>query len=163
MDPAVVRSALERFGIDHFSTRTYIVNVLRLDSADSFIDCTTEVTIIIFKELRAESKDTNVAQPNQPDCSMKMMSDIDVITLSIKTLVDQGVPSDNLLLTTLDPADITFFKTLHRLPENTNNTDLVLTTLPRSTTFNSAGFSTWTNTITEDIAQNLSQDKFTTM
>ena len=61
MDPAVVRAALERFGIDHLPTRTYIVNVLRLDSADSFLDCTTEVNRTIFKELRSASKVTNVA------------------------------------------------------------------------------------------------------
>ena len=34
MDPAVFRAALERFGIDHFPTQTYILNVLHLDSAD---------------------------------------------------------------------------------------------------------------------------------
>ena len=51
----------------------------------------------------------------------------------------------------------------HRCPAKTSKTDLALTLLPRSTTVNSAVFSTWANTITEDISQNLSQDKFTTM
>ena len=102
MDPAVVRAAFERFGIDHFSTRTHIVNVLRLNSADSFIDCTTEVNITLFKELLTASKDTNAAQPNRLDCSMKTIAAIDVITLSIKTLVDQGVPADSQFPTTLD-------------------------------------------------------------
>ena len=88
MDPVVVRAALERFGIDNFPTRTYTVNVLRLNSDYSFLYCTTEATRTIFKELLAESKDTNVAQPNQPDCSMKTMADTAVIKLSIKTLVD---------------------------------------------------------------------------
>ena len=39
----------------------------------------------------------------------------------------------------------------------------MLNPLPSSTTVNSAVFSTWADTITEDIAQNLSQDKFTTI
>ena len=64
MDPAIFRAALERFRIDHFPTRTYINNVLRLNGTDSFLDCTTEVIRTIFKELHASSKDTNVAQPN---------------------------------------------------------------------------------------------------
>ena len=106
MYPAAVRSALERFGIDHLPTWTYIVNVLRLDSADLFLDCTTEVSRTIFKELCAASKDTNVAQPNQSDCPMKAMAAIAVITLSIKTLVDRDVPADNQLLTTFDPAAV---------------------------------------------------------
>ena len=82
-------------------TWTYIVNVLCLDSADPFLDCATEVTRKIFKELCAASKDTNAAQPNRLDFSMKTMAAIAVITLSIKTLVDRGVPADNQLLTTL--------------------------------------------------------------
>ena len=86
-----------------------------------------------------------------------------VITLSIKTLMDQGVTSDNQLLTTLDPEAVICFKTLHRRSSNTEKIDLVLTPMPISTTVNSAGFSTWADTITEDLAQNLSQDKFTTM
>ena len=163
MDPEVVRAALERFGIDHLTTQTYIVNLLHLDSADSFLDCTTEVTRKISKELCAASKDTNVAQPNRPDCSMKTITAISVITFSIKALVDQGVPAYNQLLTTLDQASVTLFKTLHRYPSNTENTDLVLTPLPSSTTVNSAVFSTWADMITEDFSQNLSQDKFTTM
>ena len=163
MDPAVVRSALERFVIDHFPTQTYIVNVLCLDSAGSFLDCTTEVTRKIFKELRVTYKDTNFAQPNRPDCSMNTMVAIAVITLSIKTLMDRGVPADNQLLTTLDPAAVTFFKTLHRRLVNIKKTDLVLTPLPSSTNVNSAGFSTWAEKITEYLAQNLSQDKFMTM
>ena len=48
-------------------------------------------------------------------------------------------------------------------PENTEKTDLVLTPLPSSTTVNSSGFSTWADTVTKYIAQNLSQDMFTTM
>ena len=163
MDPAVVRAALERFGIDHLPTRTYIVNVLRLDIADSFLDCTTEVTRTIFKGLCAASKDNNVSQPNRPDFSTRTMAVITVITLSIKTLVDRGVPADNQLLTNLDPAAITFFNNLHHLPDNTDKTDLVLTPLPSSTTVNSYGYSTWANKITGDLFQNLSQDKFTTM
>ena len=91
------------------------------------------------------------------------MAAIDVITLSIKTLVDRGVPAYNQLLTTLDPASVTLFNTLHRHPANTEKTDLVLTPLPISTTFNSDVFSTWADTITEDLSQNLSQDKFTTI
>ena len=71
--------------------------------------------------------------------------------------------ADSQLLTTLDPEAITFFKTLHRRPAITEKIDLVLNPLPSSTTVNSAVFSTWADTITEDIAQNLSQDKFTTM
>ena len=106
MDPAFVRAALERFGIDHFPTRTYIINVICLESADSFLDCTTEVTRKIFKELRAASKDNIVAQPNRPECSMKTISAIDVITLSIKTLVYQGMPEYNKLITTLDPSAV---------------------------------------------------------
>ena len=163
MDPAVVRAALERFGIDHLPTRTYIFNFLRLDSAGSFLDCTTKVTIIIPKELRAASKDTNVAEANRPDCSMKTMAAIDVITFSIKTLVDRVMTVDSQLLTTLDPAAVTVFETLHHRPDNTEKTDLVLTPLPSSTTVNSAGFSTWADTITEELSQNLSQDKLTTM
>ena len=163
MDPAVVRYALERFGIDHFPMQTYIVNVLRLNSADSFLYCATEVNRKIFKELHAASKDTNVAQPNQPDCSMKTMAAISVITFSTKTLVDRGVPADNQLLTTLDPEAVTFFKTLHRCPANTEKTDLALTPLPSSMTVNSSGFSTWANTITKYLSQNLFKDKFTTM
>ena len=119
MDHAVVRAALERFGIDHFTTRTYIVNVLRLNSADSFLDSTTEVTRKISKELCAASKDTGVAPPNRPDCSMKTMTAISVIKFSIKILVNRGVPEDNQLLTILDPAAVTFFKTLHHLQANT--------------------------------------------
>ena len=42
-------------------------------------------------------------------------------------------------------------------------TDLVLTPLPSSTTVNSYGFSTWADTITEDLAHNIFQEKFTTM
>ena len=94
---------------------------------------------------------------------MKTIAAIAVITLSIKTLVCRGVPADNQLLTTLDPAAVIFFKTLHRCPANTKKTYLLLTPLPSSTTANSAGFSTWYNTITKDISQNLSQDKFTRM
>ena len=101
MAPTIVRAKLERFGIYHLPTRTYIVNVLSLDSADSFLDFTKEVTRTISKKLRAASKDTNAAQHNQPGCSMKTMADIAVITLFIKTPVDLGVPADNQLLMTL--------------------------------------------------------------
>ena len=87
---------------------------------------------------------------------MKTMAAITVITFSIKTLVDQGMLEDNQLLTTLDPATVTFFKTLHHRPANTEKTDLVLTPLPSSTTVNSSVFSTWADTITEDLSQNLS-------
>ena len=41
MDPAVIRSALERFEIDYLPTQTHIVIVLRLDIDDSFLDFTT--------------------------------------------------------------------------------------------------------------------------
>ena len=163
MDPTVVRSELERFGSDNFPTRTYIVNVLRLNIADSFLDYTTEITRTIFNELCAESKDTDVTQPNQPNCSMKIMAAIAAIRLSIKNLVDRGVPEDSQLLTTLDPAAVTFFKNLHRRPANTERTDLVMTPLPSNTTVNSSGFISWANKTTKVIAQNLSQDNFTMM
>ena len=88
MYPAVVKAALERFGIENFPTRTYIVNVLFLDSADLFLYCTIEVIRTIFKEICEASRDTNVAQANGPDFSMKTMEYITVITLSIKSLVD---------------------------------------------------------------------------
>ena len=94
---------------------------------------------------------------------MKLMADIAVITFSIKTLVDRGVPADIQLLTTLDPAAVTFFKTLHCCPASTKETDLVLTNIPSSTTVNSDGFSTWADTIIEELAQILSQDMFMTM
>ena len=64
MEPEVVRAALERLRIYNLPTRTYIIHVLRLNRSDSFLDCITEVTRKIFKELCAGSKDTNVAQPN---------------------------------------------------------------------------------------------------
>ena len=152
MDHAVVRSMLERFGIDRFPTLIYIVNFLRLNSADSFLDCTTKVNRTIFKELRAASKDTDAVEANRTDCSMKIIADITVITLSIMTLVDRGVTEDSQLLTTLDSAAVTFFKNLHHRPSNTKKTDLVLTHMPSSMTFNSSGFSTWADTITEDLA-----------
>ena len=163
MDPAVVRSVLERFVIDHFPMWNYIVNVLHLDSAGLLLDCTTEVTSTIFKEVIAEYKYASVTQANQTYCSMKTMAAIAMTTLSINTLVYQGMPADSQLLTTLEPVAITFFKTLHSRPANTKNTDLVLNPLTSSTTVNSAGFSTWDDKITKELAQNLSQDKFTTM
>ena len=91
------------------------------------------------------------------------MSAIAVIPFPIKTLVDWGALKENQLPTTLDPVAISFFKTLHCCPENTKKTDLVLTSMPISMTVNSYGFSTWANTITKDIVQKLSQDKFMTM
>ena len=59
-----------------------------------------------------------------------------MITLSIKTLVDQVMTVDSQLLTTLDPAAVTVFETLHRRPNNTEKTDLVMTPLPSNTTVN---------------------------
>ena len=55
MKPAVVRAELECSGVDHLPTQTYIVNALRLGSDYFVLDCTTEVTRKIFKELRAVS------------------------------------------------------------------------------------------------------------
>ena len=111
----------------------------------------------------AASKHTDAVEANRTDCSMKTIADITVIALSIMTLVDRGVTEDSQLLTTLDSAAVTFFKNLHHRPANTKKTDLVLTHMPSSMTFNSSGFSTWADTITEDLAQNLSQEKFTRM
>ena len=138
MDPAIDIFVLERFGIDRFPTRTYIVNLPCLNRADSFLDCTTEVNRTIFKEMCAASKDTDAAEANRTDFSMKTMTDITVITFSIKTLVDQGMTADSQLLTTLDPAAVIFFKNLHHRPANTKKTDLVLTHMPSSTTVNSS-------------------------
>ena len=84
----------------------------------------------------AASKDTDAAEANRTDFSMKTMTDITVIKFSIKTLVDQGMTADSQLLTTLDPAAVTFFKNLHHLQANTKKTDLVLTPIPSSTTVN---------------------------
>ena len=71
--------------------------------------------------------------------------------------------ADSQLLMTLDPAAVILFKTLHHFPATTKKTELVLTPMPSSRTVNLSGFSPWDDMITEEFAQNLSQDKFMTM